>query len=371
MRLFHLCVGAILLVTLCCTLSSSTQQSLATNKPIDGPDSLAIDGNGHLFVSSLYERVVRRVDLQTGAIETVAGNGKECCYKDGAKATEVSLDDVWAIAVNSYGDLFISEGSQVRRVDAVTGRISTFVGSGDDNTTTTQDGLLATSASFSMIWGMAADAQDDLFIADTGQSRIFKVESAGRTSGKVYAVAGNGKEGFSGDGGPAINAAFDSPESIAFNQDGSLLVADRQNCRIRRVDLKSGIVDTILATAPLKECKDSVTHNWPLPSPDGLTVGYGDTIFFSETPLNLVERLDRNSTTPIILAGTGDGGFSGDGGAASNAILSQPAGLAFDSHGNLFISDLVNNRVRRVDATTKRIQTVVGNGLPHVIHSEE
>jgi sugar lactone lactonase YvrE len=353
----------------CLPAPASCQQTRAIETAIDGPSALAIDREGHLFVASLYENSVRRIDLKTGTIETVAGNGKECCYKENSKAVDVSLDIVSAIAVNSTGDIFISEGTQVRKVDSETGLISTVAGNGESGDTA--DGLLATSTSFSLIWGLAVDADDNLFVADKGQGKIFKIETASGPVGKVHLVAGNGRNGFEGDGGPALDADFSSLGSIAFDKNRNLLVADEENCRIRRIDLKTGTIDTAVVTESLAACSKEAKNNGPFPSPTDITVDSVGRILFTETAENVVMRVDKNLATPSIIAGTGDRDFSGDNGPAVDAALSGPSGLAIDSKGNLYIGDIRNNRVRRVDAVTKTIATVAGNGKPNVIHSEE
>jgi sugar lactone lactonase YvrE len=348
--------------------ASLCQKTRAIDTPIDGPAALGIDHDGHLFVASLYENNVRRVDLKSGTIVTVAGNGKECCYSDNSKATEVSLGTIWALAVNSVGDIFISEGTQVRKVDARTGLISTVAGNGESGSTA--DGLLATSTSFSLIWGLAVDTDDNLYVADKGQGQIFKVETAIAPTGKVFRVAGNGRSGFTGDGGSAFDASFASVGSIVFDKRGNLIIADEENCRIRRMAHETGIIDTIAITEPLTACSESVKHNWAFASPTDLAIDAKGSIMFAETAMNVVMRINEHSTSPSIVAGNGEQDFTGDGGPAVKAALSGPSGLVIDSDGDLFISDIRNNRVRRVDALTRIIQTIVGNGLPGIIHVE-
>jgi hypothetical protein len=348
---------------------SSCQQTPAIETAIDGPSSLAIDRDGHLFVASLYENNVRRMDLKTGTIETVAGNGKECCYKENSKAVDVSLDAIWAIAVNSTGDLFIAESTQVRMVDSATGLISTVAGNGEEGSTA--DGLLATSTGFSSIWGLAIDADDNLYVADKAQGKIFKIETAIGPVGRVILVAGNGKSGLEGDGGPALGASFSSLGAIAFDKNRNLLIADEENCRIRRIDRKTGIIDTAVVTDALADCSEKGKNNWRLSTPTDLTVDPDGRILFTETAQDVVIRVDKHSEAPSIVVGTDDEGFSGDGGPAVNAALSGPSGLVIDSKGNLYIGDIRNNRVRRVDAATKTIETIAGNGGPNIVHSEE
>ena len=371
MKLPRALAMALLLGSVACLPPASyCQQTRAFETPIDGPSALAIDREGHLFVASLYENNVRRIDLATGTIETVAGNSKECCYSENSKATSVSLDSVWAIALNSAGDLFISEGTRVRKVDSRTGLISTVAGNGESGNTA--GGLLATSTSFSQIGGLAVDADDNLFVSDKGQAKIFKIETATGPAGRAFLVAGSDKLDFYGDGGPALNAGFSSVGSIVFDKNRNLIVADETDCRIRRIDHKTGIIDTVLVTEPLTACLGEAKNPLSLmPSPTDLTIDSQGNIVFAETAKNLIIRADVHSMMLSIVAGTGDRDFSGDNGPAVDAALSGPSGLAVDAAGNLYIGDIRNNRVRRVDAVTKMIKTIAGNGGPNIVHSEE
>ena len=181
--------------------------------------------------------------MRKGTIKTVAGNGKDCCYSDGKLATQVSLSWVVALAVNPRGDLLIAEWEQILKVDAHTGIVSTVAGTGKSGDT---EGLPARSASFGQIGGLGVDSAGNLFISDDGQHKVFKVDAA---NGIVSKVAGNGKGGFSGDGGPAVDASFLFSESLALDGAGNIFVADSENCRFRRIDFKTGVVDRLLRLA--------------------------------------------------------------------------------------------------------------------------
>ena len=240
MRSGHI-VAALWIVNIATSPFSSFGQGVrAIDAPIDGPAALAIDNRGHLFVASLYENNVRRIDLREGTIVTVAGNGKECCYADQLKATDVSLKSIWSLAVNSKGDIFISEGEEVRKVDGRTGLISTFAGNGVSGTTT--EGFTATSTAFGEIWSLAIDSHYNLFMADIGQEKIFRIEAS---TGRVFRVAGDGKHGFAGDGGKGRDASFHSIKSIAFDKRDNLYIADHENCRIRLMDHETGVIQTL------------------------------------------------------------------------------------------------------------------------------
>lgn len=341
--------------------AQTSNETVAKRTAINGPSALALDHDGHLFVVEDLANRVRRVDLRKGTIKTVAGNGKECCYRNGVAATEVGLPYLVALAVDSQGDLLIAEWEQVLRVDARTGLISTVAGTGQSGDTA--EGSPALSVSFGRINGLAVDSVGNLFISDVGQHKIFKVNAANRI---VSRIAGNGKAGFSGDGAPAVDASFLFPASIALDFTGNIFVADSENCRIRRIDHETGIVDTIAQTGgPDQNCPPQPgTIPWQ-PSPSDPAVDSQGNVYFVQGSEDVVARVGSDREKQSIIAGNGERGFAGDGGPATAAKLANPAGLAVDSDGNLFISEYVNNRIRRVDAKTKVITTVAGDGLPH------
>lgn len=346
--------------------AQASRETPAKKSPINGPSALALDHDGHLFVVEEIENRVRRVDLHKGTIKTVAGNGKDCFYSNGKAATDVGLPYITALAVNPQGDLLIAEWEQVLKVDVRTGLISTIAGTGKEGDTA--EGSSALAVSFGQINGIAVDTDGNLFISDGGQRKIFKVSSA---SGIVSRVGGNGKAGFSGDGAVALDASFLSPTSIALDPAGNIFVADTENCRIRRIDHKTGIIDTIAQTGgPEQNCPPQPGVIPWQPSPSDPAVDSRGNVYFVQGSEDVVARVGPDPEKQSIVAGTGERGFSGDGGPATAAKLANPAGLAVDSEGNLFISEFVNNRIRRVDAKTKIITTVAGNGLPHRIDVE-
>ncbi len=343
--------------------AQSSKPTLATKTSIDGPSSLALYKDRYLFVVELGDYHVRvlRIDLKNRTIISVAGNGTDCCYKEGARATQVGFGWINSIAVDSQGDLLIAEWWKVLKVDARTGLISTIAGTGKSGETA--EGSSALSASFGQISGLAADPEGNLFISDSGQNKIFKVSSA---SGIVSRVAGNGKFGFSGDGASAVDASFRFPASIALDSTGNIFVADSENCRIRRIDHETGIVDTIAQTGgPEQNCRPQPGYIPWQPSPSDPVVDSQGSVYFVQGSEDVVARVGPDPEKQSIIAGNGERGFSGDGGPAKAAKLANPAGLAVDSEGNLFISEFVNNRIRRVDAKTRIITTIAGNGLPH------
>jgi sugar lactone lactonase YvrE len=346
---------------------SAADETFATKQAINGPANLAYDSRGHLFVMEKAEagNKVFRIDLRQGTIATIAGNGKQCCYKEGAKATDVGFKFLFSMAIDSMGNLFLGDGRFIRKVDSRTGLISTVAGQGDYGDT--EDGTPALSAHFWFIDGLAVDSHGDLLIADQRQGRIFKLVTA---TGTVHFYAGNGRQGFAGDGGPATDGSFYGVDDISLDAADNLIIADFGNCRIRRVDHQTGTLSTIINTVAIasgvgKDCSDHPNSLQPDAFPSNPAVDSTGNIYFVEN--GDVLRIDSKTISVSIFAGNGHSGFSGDGGLATEAELNNPSGLAIDEEGTVFIAEFVNNRVRRVDAKTKVITTIAGNGLLHRI----
>lgn len=342
------------------------EEQPATQTSINGPTALALYNDRYLYVIEGEEDRVRRIDLTSGTISTVAGTRIEddCVHKDGIQATRACLDSPASLAVDSLGNLFIGEiAGYVRKVDVSTGVISTVAGDGQPGETA--EGAPALSAHFWAIDGLAMSANDDLFIADDHQEKIFKLDAK---TGLVSSVAGDGRQGFAGDGGLAVNASFRFFGSIALDKPGNLIIADHDNCRIRRIDRATGIINTIAVTGesnPDGSCKEGDLG--PGPSPSDPATDSSGNIYFVEGAMDIVRRIDGGALTLSTFVGNGAKGYGGDGGLAARAQLNNPSALAVDAEGNLFIAEYVNNRIRRVDARTKIITTVAGNGLPHRI----
>jgi streptogramin lyase len=204
--------------------------------------------------------------------------------------------------------------------------------------------------------GLAIDGRGDLYISDIATHRVLKLDRRGR----LIPIAGNGEGGFSGDGGPAINARIFSPHDIAIGRDGSLLIADTFNHRIRRVD-RYGIITTIAGTGKAEYSgDDGPALRAALNNPQSIALDRDGGLLIADTYNYVVRRVDRDGTMTTF-AGSRQPGFAGDGGAANRAQLSLPMAVAVAPDGSVYISDAGNSRVRRVapDAT---IQTVVGFG---------
>jgi sugar lactone lactonase YvrE len=329
----------------------------ATSAGLANPGGVAVDTLGNLFIADTGNARIRRVDAKTGDIATVAGDGNWGFSGDGGPATSASLCSPEGVAVDTLGDLFIADtlNNRIRAVTATTGIIATAAGGGNGG-----DGREATSAIAVLPLGVAADRRGDLFIADPGEYRIRRVDSASRI---ITTEAGDGDPGFSGDGGPATSATFFSPYGVAADADGNLFIADTQNERIRRVDAVTGIITTVAGDGRGGFSGDGgPAVSAGLSNPNGVAVDALGNLFFVDGYSYRIRRVDAVTGVITTVAGDGSQGFSGDGGPATSAKLGYDYGMAVDAHGNLFIADFDSSRIRRVDASTGIITTIAGNG---------
>jgi streptogramin lyase len=229
------------------------------------------------------------------------------------------------------------------------------------------DGDPAARAGISVSHCAAPDRQGNIFVCDSG----YYIRRIDGITGVITTIAGTGKRGFSGDGGPALAAEIAMPISVALDQRGSVYFAEDTNNRIRRVDASAGIIQTIAGSGPISkgsigylgfEGEGGPATEARLAQPRSLAFDpKGDLVF---AVYGRVCRVDHETGVLSTVAGTGKPGFGGDGGAATRARV-EPDGIAINQKGDIFIAEFENNRIRRVDAKTHIITTIAGNGLPH------
>lgn len=276
--------------------------------------------------------------LSGNIITTVAGNGTNGYSGDNGTATNAMLWEPCGVAVDSSDNLFIADfwNNRIRKV-ATNGIITTVAGNGTNGYS--GDNGAATNAMLCRPCGVTVDSSGNLIIADTENNRIRKVA----TNGIITTVAGNGSQGYFGDNGAATNAMLYYPQSVAVDSSGNIIIADQPNNAIRKV-ATNGIITTITGTS----------------LPTGVAEDSNGNLFIADIGDSRVFKLATNGIITTI-AGNGTYGYSGDNGAATNAMLRQPSGVTVDSSGHLFIADTYNNCIRMVMATGV-ITTVAGNG---------
>ena len=314
----------------------------AISAELNYPSGIAIDSDGNLFIADHDNNRIRMVDVD-GTIATVAGNGWRGVIGDGSSATFATLNSPRGLAIDAFGNLYISDtlNDRIRKLDT-DGIITTVAKHGNSQV----EGEPATSPLILNPEGIAVDVNGDLYIAN---GTILKVDAAGI----VTTVAGNAEmgSGYSGDGGPATSAQLDNPQGLAFDAAGNMYISDTGNNSIRKVDT-NGIITTILGHGP--SYTDVLYH------PLGITVDATGFVYIADTYNNYIRRLSPKGKLTTIV-GNGMSSFSGDGGQARVAGLSAPSGVAVDGAGNLYILDAYNQRIRMVD-TNNVISTIAGNG---------
>src|SRR5437660_815761 len=327
------------------------------------PNGIAVDAKGNIFFVDKFNNQIRSVDTTTGIIATFAGSGPGGYYSggysgDGGPATSARLNLPGEIALDTNGNLFIadSQNGRVRRVDASTGIITTVAGNG--GFTFSGDGGLATAASLNHPAGVALDTNGNLFIADAYNCRVRRVDGS---SGIITTVAGNGEFSFSGDGGPAIAASLWLPIGVRVDTDGNLFIADLYNHRVRRVDASTGIITTFAGSGQSGVSGDGGLATSVDISPVGVAIESSGNLLIADADSKRVRRVHPSSNLIATVAGSGGrGGNSGDGGPATLATLAQPQDVVLDRPANLFIS--TGALIRRVDARSGLITTYAGGG---------
>ena len=331
----------------------------ATQAQLRNPEDVAVDSAGNLYIADTSNHRIRRVDSE-GVITTIAGSGESGFDGDGGPAVEAWLGGPSGVAVDGTGNLYIADrlNHRVRKVDSA-GIITTIAGWGESvyNFTTGGDGVPATQATLGSPAGLAVDGAGNLYIADWGDHRVRKVDSAGIITTIAGSIEGN-PWGFSGDGGPAVEARLDGPSGVAVDGTGNLYIADTENNRIRRVNA-AGVITTIAGMGDIGDGGPAV-EAW-LDGPSGVAVDETGDLYIADRANNRIRKVDSAGVITTI-AGDGTRGYGGDGGPAVEAWLHGPTGVAVDGSGNLYIADRVNNRIRKVDSAGV-ITTIAGDGF--------
>ena len=292
-------------------------------------------------------------------ITTVAGTGVLGYSGYGGPAAAAQVNNPFGVVRGPDGALWFCEygGQRIRRI-APDGTISTVAGTGEKGYT--GDGGLALQATFNLPHELRFDGAGHLFITDMGNNAIRRIDLK---SGIITTFAGNRRRGYTGDGGPANEASLNQPHSLQFGPDGSLYICDIGNNVIRRVDPKTGLISTFAGTGKAGPTPDGAPiAGTPLRSPRSMDFDRTGNLWLTTREGNQVFKFDLKAGVIHLMAGTGETGFTGNGGPAKLSKLSGPKGIAIDSEGNAWLADTESHTIRMIDARTGNIELMAGTG---------
>ncbi len=311
-----------------------------------------------LFLSLSFALLQARVPT----MDTLVGTGKKGYAGDGGKARAALLDQPFHCELDRSGkNLYVAEAGNhcIRKVDLVTGVIRTVAGSGKKGYS--GDGGPAIKATFNEPYAVVADEQENLYIVDRLNAALRRVD--GKT-GIVTTIAGTGKPGFSGDGGPGVKAQLREPNDCCLDGKGGLLIADVADWRVRRLDLKTGIITTVAGIGPRKGPFDRTmigdggpANRATLVEARAVCVDNQGNIFVCERRGNAIRRINAQGTITSF-AGTGAKGHAD--GPGAKATFNGPKAIRCDDKGNVFVVDTENHSIRRIDAKMGKVTTVAG-----------
>lgn len=318
-----------------------------------------------LFVACLSVIVSTPAAAADREIRTVAGTGSPDFSGDGGPATTAGLHHPFGVEVGPDGHLYVCDMSNhvIRRIDRDTGVITSIAGTGGVSGYT-GDGGPAGQAQMNEPYEIRFDARGNLFVVEMMNHIVRRIDAA---TGIISTVAGTGEKGFGGDNGPAVEAQLNRPHSIVLDTAGDLFICDIGNHRIRRVELKTGMISTWCGTGEADGPHDgaAISNRTPLKGPRTLTVDPRNDLWLALREGNQVVHFDRQAGVIRHVAGTGASGFSGNGGPAAQATLSGPKGIVFDEQRQLvWLADTESHTLRAVDLSTSppTLRLMAGTG---------
>lgn len=297
--------------------------------------------------------------VHAASTATFAGTGQAGYSDDGGLATAAQVNNPFGVVRGPDGNIWFCEytGQRVRKVTA-DGKIHTVAGNGQKGYT--GDGGPALQATFNLPHEIRFDKAGNLYIVDMGNNAVRKVDLK---SGVITTFAGTGKAGYTGDGGPAKDATFKQPHSIQFDPAGDLFICDIGNHVIRKVNMKTGVISTFAGTGKAGPTPDgSPIVGTPLNGPRSLDFDAAGNLWLATREGNQVFKFDLKAGKIQHIAGTGKKGFTGHGGPAKQATLSGPKGIAVAPNGNVYLADTESHSVRMVDVKRGTLELICGTG---------
>lgn len=293
-------------------------------------------------------------------ISTFAGTGEKGGTGDGGPATAAQIDNPFGVVRGPDGAIWFCEytGQRIRRV-APDGTISTMAGTGAKGYS--GDGGPALQATFNLPHEIRFDKEGNYYLTDMTNHAIRRVDAK---TGIITTFAGTGKAGYSGDGGPADKAELKQPHSLQFGADGNLYICDIGNHVIRCVDMKTKIITTFAGTGKAGPTPDGAPiKGTPLKGPRSMDVDKDGNFWLATREGNQVFKIDPKAGIIHHIAGTGKSGFTGHGGPAKEALLSGPKGISVAPDGNVWLADCESHSIRMIEMKTGKIELIAGTGV--------
>lgn len=309
---------------------------------------------------ALWLTGTRAEEAGKDAMRSVVGIGVAGYSGDNGPATAARLDQPFHVSFGRSGEMYVADTFNhcIRRVDPKNGKITTVAGCGRKGYT--GDGGPATDATMNEPYGVVADARGSLYIVDRLNACVRRVDAS---TGIITTLAGTGKPGYSGDGGPAPTAQLREPNGLALDGRGNLYIADVSDNRLRKVDLKSGLITTACGTGERKFAGDGGPASAAsIQGMRAVDVDSAGNIYLCEREGNRIRKIEAKTGFIRTIAGTGQAGYSGDNGPALAATFRGPKWVHVDRKGALYVIDTENHCVRRIDPKTLLITTIAGNG---------
>ncbi len=322
---------------------SNQDGALATNYKLDRPSDVAVDNLGNIYIADRDHHKVLKVDHATQFVTTVAGTGTQGYNGDNRTATSARLDKPVGLAFDAAGNLYISESGneRVRRVDKDTGNITTYAGTGSSGYN--GDGIQATQAHLNDPYHISFDQSGNLYIADSSNNRVRRVG----TGGIILTVAGTGHAGYNGDNRLAIFAELNKPLAAVTDGSGNLYIADNENQRVRLV--RAGTITTYAGTGDYGSSGDGrPATSAQLKGPNNIGLDAAGNVYIVDGDANKIRQVNKTSLIINTVAGDGQSGYNGDGGLAVDASLAAPYSATFDAQGRMYIAGSGSDVVRLV-----------------------
>lgn len=316
----------------------------ASNAEINNANQLCLDKFGNLYFTDDGNNRIRKINLSTGIITTVAGTGTGGYSGDGGQATAAQIWIPVSIYADTIGNVYFGDGEnyRIRKITVATGIITTIAGVGAAGNF--GDGGQATNAAISYPEGLYVDKNENIYVADAGNSNVRKIAP----NGIIMTIAGNSSPGYSGDGGPALHAQLNQPYKAILDNNGNIIISDASNHVLREIGIETGTITTIAGNGTPGYAGDGgPSTNALLSYPDGVFVDKQNNIFFAEYGNGTIRRIDGITKIITTVAGCGIAGYAGDGGPPDSAKL-IPEDVTIDQYGVMYIADYENNRIRAV-----------------------